>query len=350
MRNWRNIVVDPDTSIIEALKIIDHGALQIAIIADRQNKLLGTLTDGDIRRAILKGISLESSVALIMNRNPITASIHESKQNILARMKMKGLHHIPIVDDQGHLMNIELINDLILIEKKENWVILMAGGLGTRLSPLTDDCPKPLLKVGTRPILETIIEGFMEHGFHKFYLSINYRGDMIRDYFGDGSRWGIEIRYLEENKRLGTAGALTLLPPTIRNTLFVMNGDLLTKVNYHQLLEFHLHNGSRATMCVREYEFQIPYGVVDIRNQRLVGIAEKPMQKYFVSAGIYVLEPEVLKLLPKDQYYDMPSLFQDVINLGLETTAFPVREYWVDIGKMDDYERANKDYSEGYYT
>jgi dTDP-glucose pyrophosphorylase len=349
MNNWKDISISVDTTIMQVLKIIDNGALRIAIVTDSEGTLLGTVTDGDIRRGILNGISLESPVFKVMNSNPITASIHDGQNQILALMKLKDLQQIPVLDDLGRVIKIELLNELIQQNKRKNWVILMAGGLGTRLAPLTDDCPKPLLKVGSKPILEIIIENFIEQGFYRFYISVNYRAEMIINYFGDGSRLGIEIRYIHENKRLGTAGALSLIEEEILEPVIVMNADLLTKVNFNYLLDFHHENISKATMCVRDYEFQVPYGVVKVDNHKLLNIEEKPTQRFFVSGGIYVLDPGVIGLVPKEMYYDMPTLFEQVIKHRLETTVFPIRELWIDIGRMDDFQRANVEYiKEGF--
>jgi NDP-sugar pyrophosphorylase family protein len=222
----------------------------------------------------------------------------------------------------------------------------MAGGLGTRLGELTRDCPKPLLRVGNKPVLETILENCIEYAFKRFYISVNYKADMLKDYFGDGSRWGVDIRYIEEKKRLGTAGALGLLPEDPTVPLLVMNADVLTKINFKHLLEFHEEHRSVATMCVREYEFQVPYGVVKIDNHRLLDILEKPVHQFFVNAGIYVLNPEAVSMVPKNTYFDMPALFEKLLQDQAETAAFPVREYWLDIGRKDDLERANGDYAE----
>jgi len=264
----------------------------------------------------------------------------------LAVMKLKRLNHIPVLDDDGRIIYVETLQGLVKKNDKDNAVVLMAGGMGTRLRPLTNECPKPLLQVGGKPVLETILDNFMEYGFKHFYLSVNYKADMIREYFGDGARWGVEIEYIHEDKRLGTAGALSLLPDIPDKPLLVMNGDLLTKVNFQQLIDFHSVNQAQATMCVREYNFQVPYGVVKMNNHRLTGIDEKPVERFFVNAGIYVLEPKTIKLIPKGEFFDMPSLFQKIIAENGETTAFPIREYWMDIGQMNDYEQANIEFNE----
>lgn len=220
----------------------------------------------------------------------------------------------------------------------------MAGGLGRRLQPLTNECPKPLLKVGGKPILEIILENFVEQGFNRFHIAVNYKAEMIESYFGNGSRWGIDLSYLREHERMGTAGALSLLPGGLTQPLIVMNGDLLTRINFRQLLSFHAEHHAQATMCVRDYDFQIPYGVVKIEKHRLTGIEEKPVHHCFVSAGIYVLQPDVISLIPRNTFFDMPDLFAEMIRQQKETAVFPIREYWLDIGRMDDFERAVGEY------
>jgi NDP-sugar pyrophosphorylase family protein len=260
-------------------------------------------------------------------------------------MKKKYLRQIPLVDQNGCVVGLEVWDEMIDSPDRDNIVVLMAGGMGTRLGELTKDWPKPLLHVGNKPVLETIMENCKEYGFKRFYISVNYKANMVKEYFSDGSRWGIDIKYLEEDKRLGTAGALGLLPETPTMPLVVMNADVLTKVNFKQLMEFHDEHKSVATMCVREYEFQVPFGVVQIDNHRLKGIQEKPIHRFFVNAGIYVLNSEACALVPHNEYFDMPSLFDKLLNHQLETVAFPIHEYWLDIGQADDFERANGEYS-----
>jgi dTDP-glucose pyrophosphorylase len=346
MNRWKDVLISPITPILEAIKIIDATALQIALVVDEHNQLLGTVTDGDVRRAILKGTSLTDPVQAVMCREFRFVSITETRDNILILMKEKQLHQIPVLDENRCIVGLELLDELLSLNKRDNLVLLMAGGLGTRLGSLTKECPKPLLKVGNKAVLQTIIDNCKEYGFHKFAISINYKAQMIQDYCKDGSQWGVEISYVHENKRLGTAGALGLLQDTPDIPILVMNADVLTKVNFKHLLDFHDDHQSVATMCVREYDFQVPYGVVKIDKQRLLGIEEKPVHRFFVSAGIYVLNPEVLGFIPKDEYYDMPLLFEKMLEQKMEPTVFPIREYWLDIGKLDDFERANGEYDE----
>lgn len=344
MSIWKELLVSPQTPIREAIQKLDAGAMQIVLVVDDKEQLLGTVTDGDIRRGILKGLALHDQVQKIMNPDPTVVRFDESRDSIMAAMQRKQLHHIPLVDDQRRVMGLETLDDLLQSRIRQNRVVLMAGGLGSRLRPLTDDCPKPMLKVGNKPLLETILENFMEYGFRRFYISVNYMADVVKAYFGDGSRWGADICYLQEDQKLGTAGALSLLPERPAEPLFVMNGDLLTKVNFSQLLDFHSSHDAGGTMCVREYDFQVPYGVVKIDGHRIAGIDEKPIQRFFVNAGIYVLEPDALDLIPPNTFYDMPTLFEKMIEQKKETAVFPVREYWLDIGQLADYDRANGEF------
>lgn len=345
MKDWRRVVTGPDTTIKAAIEIIDRSGAQIALVADGNCVLMGTVTDGDVRRAILKGLTIEDPVSGIMNPAPTVVRSNESRDTIFALMRAKGIHQIPVVDDQGCLVGLELLDEIIHGVERDNPVVLMAGGLGSRLRPLTDDTPKPLLKVGNKPILETIIENFMEYGFKRFYISINYKAEMIEEYFGDGSAWGAQISYMRESDRMGTAGALSQLAGKFDKPILVMNGDLLTRVNFNQLLNFHVEHKAAATMCVRNYDFQVPYGVVKVDRHRLVSIEEKPSHRCFVSAGIYVIEPETLGLIPKDTYFDMPNLFKTLIEMKKETAVFLIREYWLDIGRLDDLERANGEFA-----
>lgn len=346
MVEWRKVLIPPSFTICETIEKIDSSSLQIALVVDEYDHLLGTVTDGDIRRALLKGVSLHDAVHPIMNAQPVTIKLGEDSRHILFIMKQHKLRHLPMVDENGVLQGVELLEQFIHSPALDYWVMLMVGGLGKRLGSLTRDCPKPLLKVGNKPILETILEKLIESGFHRFYFLVNYKAEMIEQYFGDGSIWGVEIRYLHEKKRMGTAGGLKLLSEKLTQPIIVMNGDLLTKLNFHQLLQFHAEMQVQATMCVRQYDIEVPYGVVKVSNHRLTDIVEKPVHHFFVSAGIYVLEPNVLKYIPDNAYYDMPNLFQKLIAEKTEIAAFPIREYWVDIGKLADFHRANEEYNE----
>ncbi|BBB91705.1 nucleotidyltransferase family protein [Methylomusa anaerophila] len=346
MKKWQNVLIGPEATIRQAIEVIDKAALQIALVVDTENHLLGTVTDGDIRRGIIRGMDLGERVELLMNRQPRSINRTYNREMLIQLMHLTGLRQIPVLDDKGRVIGLERLDELLQTSYYDNFVILMAGGLGTRLRPLTEDCPKPLLKVGNKPILETILGNFIEYGFRRFFISVNYKGDMIESYFGDGRKWNVDIRYLKENERLGPAGPLALLPEKPAHPVIVMNGDLLTKVNFRQLLDFHGQNNAAATMCVREYDFQVPFGVVKTESHWLLDIDEKPIHKFFVNAGIYVLQPEVLRFISDGGYCDMPELFNKIISNRLPTAVFPIREYWMDIGRMSDYEQVNVEYIE----
>lgn len=339
-----DIFLSPSMEILRAIEIIDAGTLQVALVIDEQYRLLGIVTDGDVRRGILRGVSMSEPVRKIMNPNPTTiAADQRDRESILSRLKQKRIRHLPVVDEQGKVIGMEVLEDLIQCEHRDNWVILMVGGLGSRLRPLTENCPKPLLKIGNKPILEMILENFIAHKFRRFYFSVYYKNEMFEQYFGDGSRWGVEIRYIYEKQRMGTAGSLRLLPEKPANSVFVMNGDLLTKVNLQQLFEFHLSHRVLATACVSEFTVQVPYGVVSIEKGYITCVDEKPEQRFFVNAGIYVFEPEVFDLLPSDTFFDMPTLLNQLIRSGREIAVFPLRESWIDIGQIDELTQARQD-------
>ena len=346
MKNIQNIKLTVNATIKEALQIIDGGAMQIALVVDENDKLLGTLTDGDIRRGFLKGLDLNSSIESIIFKTPTIAKISDTKEEILNLALSKKLHQIPIIDDDGKILGIQEIEELVKPKEKTNKVILMVGGLGTRLRPLTENTPKPMLKVGNKPILQTIVEKFAEYGYTNIVMCVNYKSQIIEDYFGDGTEFGVNIEYILEEQRMGTAGALSLLKEKPTEPFFVMNGDLLTNVNFEHLHDFHIANNSIGTMCVREYDFQVPYGVVNIDGSNILSIEEKPTHKFFVSAGIYMLSPNVLKYIPENQFYDMPTLFEKIISEKQNAISFPLREYWLDIGRMEEYKKANEEYNE----
>ena len=346
MKNIEVIKLKQNATIKEALGIIDSGAMQIALVVDDNDKLIGTLTDGDIRRGILRGLDLDSSIETIVFKEPAVAKISSTKEEILKIALSKKLHQIPIVDDNGIVLDLKEIEELVEPKIKTNRVILMVGGLGTRLRPLTQDTPKPMLKVGNKPILQTIVEKFAEYGFVNITMCVNFNASIIRDYFGDGREFGVNIDYVLEQKRMGTAGALSLLKERPSEPFFVMNGDLLTNVNFEHIFNYHMLNKATATMCVREYDYEVPYGVVEMNDNKIKQIVEKPVQKFFVSAGIYMLSPEILDLIPKNEFYDMPTLFEKLIKLSKNVISFPIREYWLDIGRMEEYQRANEEYKE----
>lgn len=336
----------PGDSIRQAVAAMNAASPQCGLVLDEAGRLVGTLTDGDVRRGILAGVQLDEPVERIMFRTPTTASRDLPLEQARALMRARQVKFLPLLAPEGALAGLAVLEAFAGPLAEENLVVLMAGGLGQRLRPLTDDCPKPMLRIGSKPILEIILEGLVAHGFHRFALAVNYKAEMIEAHFGSGEDWGVEISYLREPCRLGTAGALSLLSEKESAPLLVMNGDLLTKINYGFLLDFHAELGAKATICVREYDVKVPFGVVEIKEHRLTALHEKPVQKFFVNAGIYVLEPEALAVIPPGEQYDMTTLFAELLERGERPAVFPIREYWLDIGQMGDYLRASGEYGE----
>ena len=333
-----------NSTIADALGVINSGAVKIALVVDSDNKLLGTLSDGDIRRALLRKESLNETINGVYFKNPTTANKGSSKEDLLRSCLINGITQVPIVDEDRKIIDLFIIDDGLQKKQHENHVVLMVGGLGTRLRPLTENTPKPMLKVGGKPILETIVKHFVDSRFTNITMCLGYKSNIIQDYFQDGSGFGANIDYIVEDRRMGTAGALTLLNKKLINPFFVMNGDLLTNIDFEKMLDFHIENDARATMCVREYDIEVPYGVVNIVNEDITSIEEKPIHSFFVNAGVYLLNTECVNLIPKGEFYDMPSLFEELILNNEKTISFPLSEYWLDIGKISDYERADAEY------
>lgn len=344
--SWRNALINPKTSLQEAIHVIDKAALQIALVIDDSGRLCGVVTDGDIRRALIRGLPLDHAVSEVMNVKPKVASVDDSKTKLIAIMEAHTLIHLPVLDADGKVVRLETLQGLYKQPHFQNPVFLMAGGFGTRLRPLTDNCPKPLLEIGGKPILETILESFVSSGFRNFYIAVHYLADQIKDYFGDGQRWGVQISYVEEHEPLGTAGALGLLPADLPDLpMIVMNGDILTQIDFPRLLDYHNEHQGIATLCVRQYEYQIPYGVVSIDAQRITGIVEKPIHSCFSNAGVYVLNHALVQTIAKQQQIDMPQFLNQQIMSGELVSMFPVHEYWLDIGRESDFLRAQGEFS-----
>ena len=348
MSKWKQSVLKPSDTMGKAIKVLDREQLRIIMVSDKEYKLLGTITDGDIRRGLLNDLTLDSPLSKIMFSKPIIAGVEDSKSAIFSVMKANGIMHIPILSNDRKIIGIETLENLINAKKYNNPVFLMAGGFGTRLDSLTKETPKPLLKLGKKPILEIILEQFVAAGFKDFYISTHYKPELIRRHFGDGHNWGVSIKYIHEKEPLGTAGALALLPDNLPNLpIIMMNGDLLTKINLRSLMDFHNEHHGEATMCVREYNYTIPYGVVNVKDQQVISIEEKPVQNYFVNAGIYVLNPQIISNLKKKvSYLDMPYLLEQIIKKKDKVNMFPIHEYWLDIGQIDQYEKAKIDSQE----
>ncbi len=341
---WQKIRLRVSDSLHRAIEVIDQGAKQIALVLDDDGRLIGTVTDGDIRRGILRHMSLEAPVSEVMNAKPRSLSAGYSRAEALQLLGSAQVLQVPIVDRDGKLVGLETMTDLMKRPRLENPVFLMAGGFGTRLRPLTDSCPKPMLKVGGKPMLEHILQDLIDYGFYRFYISVHYLREQVIEHFKDGSRFGVSIQYIHEDTPLGTAGCLGLLPrDAVQRPIIVVNGDIMTRVNYEALLQDHDRHTPAATVCTRQYDFQVPYGVIEHEDQRITNITEKPTQHFFVSAGIYVLAPQVVHSMAADTRVDMPDLLKSEITAGRSVRMFPVHEYWLDIGRMNDFELAQND-------
>ncbi|GAA5132116.1 nucleotidyltransferase family protein [Thalassotalea piscium] len=345
--NWQNILIPPTATMEQTITIIDKGAMQMALVVDDRNALVGVVTDGDIRRALIRHQSMDCSIADVMNKKPLVATMGTSRNKLLNLMNAKGLHAIPLIKN-GELVGLETLQHIVARPSYDNPVFLMAGGFGTRLKPLTDTCPKPLLKLGDKPILETILESFVDSGFHQFYISTHYMPEAIHEHFGDGERWGVQIHYVHEQEPLGTGGSLGLLPDDLPELpIIMMNGDVLTKIDFEKLLNYHNQHSPICTMCVREDEYKVPYGVVEADGARITSLVEKPTHKYFINAGVYVVSKAMINAVGKNKRIDMTDLIESYIADNQYVAMFPVHEYWLDIGKMVDFYQAQKDVMQG---
>lgn len=333
-------VLTADTTFEMAIEAIDQGGMGFVAVIDESKSLIGILTDGDIRRAFLrKTYNLDE----IINKAPEVMKDYSSQQEVIAKLKLLHRRHMPLIDNDGFFKGVFSLDDVDFITR-ENPVVIMAGGLGSRLGELTKETPKPMLTVGNQPMLQHLVELFREQGFRKFIFCVNYKKNVISDYFYDGSKFGVEIEYVEENSRMGTAGALSLIETEIKVPFFVINADILTNLDFTMLLGFHEQNKSFATMCVRTYKMQVPYGVVNSdKDNSLLSIEEKPNMSFDVNAGIYLLDPNVMSHIPKNQFFDMPSLFENLIKNGYKSSIYQVHDYWLDIGRKEDLTQANID-------
>jgi dTDP-glucose pyrophosphorylase/CBS domain-containing protein len=339
-RAWRKALLPASASIEEAIQNLNETTLQIVVVVSPDGVLEGTVTDGDIRRGLLKGLNLQSSIEKVMNRESFVVPSEMTRDTVLSLMRSNRLHQLPVIDESRRVIGLHIWNDLEQPAERSNLMVIMAGGFGSRLRPHTENCPKPLLPVAGKPMLEHIIESARNEGFMQFVISIHYLGHMIEEHLGNGSRLGVSIDYLREKEPLGTAGALSLLVPRPERSLVVTNGDVLTDINYGDLLDFHTQHGAAATMAVRLHETQHPYGVVHLKGVNIVGFEEKPVAQSHVNAGIYALNPNVLDLLSPSQHCDMPTLFERLREQEKVILAYPMHEPWLDIGGRNEFKEA----------
>ncbi len=349
----KKICIQPDVSIRQAISAIDQGGMAIALVVDGQNFLQGTITDGDIRRAMLSEIDLDTSIHLLLERKtnsiypvPITAPVGTSEDVLVSMMKERVVRHIPLLDEEGKVTDLALLDDLLPNPYHQLQAVVMAGGSGTRLRPLTEDVPKPMLLVGGQPLMELIIKQLQSSGIQRVNVTTHYKPERIIEHFGNGEAFGLEINYVNEDQPLGTGGALGLLPHP-SNPILVINGDILTKVDFRSMLAYHQEHQADLTVAVRKFCLQVPYGVIECDGPYVSGLKEKPDVNFLVNAGIYILEPGVYQYIPNGERFNMTDLIQWLINDGKKVASFLVREYWLDIGQHSDYEQAQFDMREG---
>ena len=335
----------PSTAPIRAAaRALERAERKLVLVVDADGRLVGTVSDGDIRRALLRMIPITAPVTKVMNASPVVLRPGQDIRPVVQEMAAKLIRDLPLVDDQGRVVDLRSIEAPGRLSGRPNTVVIMAGGKGTRLAHLTQTCPKPMLKVGDKPLLETIIERFRAQGFSNFCISLNYLGDMISDHFGDGGPWDVNISYVREDEPRGTAGSLSLIRERPSDPVIVLNGDILTQMDFGALVSFHQEHGAAATVCLREYRFQVPYATVELDGARIQRLLEKPIQTYLVNAGVYCLDPEVLDLVPAEGRVDMPDLLNELMERGCPVGSFPIHEYWLDIGQMQDFHLAQSDY------
>jgi dTDP-glucose pyrophosphorylase/CBS domain-containing protein len=353
MKTVTDLFVNCETSIRDVMSCIDRNKKGIVLVVDSEYKLVDTITDGDIRRAILADVNLKLPIQTLLDRRthslyrtPLTAPVTTPVSELMRMMNESSLRHIPLLDEKGRVVDIAMLNDLVKEFELPLTAVVMAGGHGKRMLPLTEKVPKPMLPVGDRPLLERMIEQLRKAGIRRVNLTTHYKGEMIAEHFGDGKKFGVDIRYVQENEPLGTAGALGLVKTT-DEPLLVVNGDLLTQVNFSAMLDFHRENQADMTVAVRQYEFRVPFGVVETEGVKITHIEEKPLLRHFINAGIYLLNPGLCQYIQNGQNCDMTDLIARIIQEGRRVVSFPIREYWLDVGKEEDYLQAQTDAQNG---
>lgn len=338
---WRQVMLPSNATIQRAIKTLDLVGIRIILITNADGQLAGTVSDGDIRRGLLRGLDLDSSIESIVYDNPLVVPPKLPRDTVLHLMTANKIQQIPVVDEQRRVVGLHLWDEVTGLLPRSNVMVVMAGGKGTRLAPHTENCPKPMLPIAGRPMLEHIVERAKAEGFSRFIFAIHYLGHMIVEHFGDGRRFGVEVSYLNETSPLGTAGALSLMHPRQSESFIVTNGDLLTDIRYGDLLDFHSRYEAAATMAVRLHEWQHPFGVVHTDGVDIVGFEEKPVARTHINAGVYALDPSALDVLTENAPCDMPTVFERLQATGRRTVAYPMHEPWMDVGRPADLNAAN---------
>jgi len=344
------LMVPPDLSILETVERINSAHKRVVLVVDKETRLVGLVTDSDIRHAILNNVDFQRPVSDIMVARPITVREGVPDKEIIRIMGQTHCFQIPILDSDGKVVGIHFINDLLKdgAANLPRTAVIMAGGIGSRLAPLTENTPKPLLTVGNQPILFTVLDQLLKCGFYDLYVSLNFKAQMIRDALENESRFVDHVKFIEEDKPLGTAGALTKLPDDQSEPFLVMNGDLLTKVALEEIMNFHTQQENMVTVAVKEEQFQIPYGTVEMEGTRITALKEKPHHSVFVNSGVYAVDPLILERIPHNTFWNMTDVINDLHQAHLRVGGFPIHEYWLDVGQHDQLEKAKAEYSENF--
>lgn len=340
MKDWENLIVSEQTTLKEVMALFEREGSQIALVANQDKVLLGVVTDGDMRRGLLRSVEINDSIKQTMNNVPVTILLGTPSNDIIQKFKLLDIKYLPIIDERRVLKGLYSSTDFVRSIKNDTPVVIMAGGEGRRMRPLTEKLPKSMLGINGTPIIEKLLVNLISQGFSHFFFSINYLGEVIENYFGDGKKWGIDITYLRENKKLGTGGALSFLKG-INKELIILNGDLVTNVNFQMILEYHKKEKACLTVGIKNTEFRIPYGVVNCKDMIIQSLEEKPVIRYNTSCGIYTLSPRVLTQLPDDEYIDMPCIINYLLKNKEKVVAFPIYESWHDIGNVQDLEKVH---------
>ncbi|MCK9275955.1 MAG: nucleotidyltransferase family protein [Syntrophales bacterium] len=331
------------------MECIERGSCGIALVVDKDSRLLGTVTDGDVRRAVLANIKLDSPVSIILKNKistqyskPVTASLQTNQATLITLMRRSVLRQIPILDYEGKVVDLVMLADLLPTQDLPLQAVIMAGGLGKRLRPLTENLPKPMLPVAGKPLMELVIEQLKQIGIRRIHVTTHYKSEKISSYFGDGSSFGVELNYVNEERPMGTGGALGMIKP-LKGPMLVINGDILTQVNFRAMLSYHQEQQAIMTVAVKQYDLKVPYGVIECKGSRVCGLKEKPLMHFLVNAGVYLLETEVYEYIPENEPFNMTDLIQRLLDANQIVASFPIIEYWLDIGQHADYEKAQSD-------
>lgn len=347
MKLTPDLVLAPGATVREALEAITRNGQNVVLVLDGERRLVGLVTDGDLRRAILRGAALDTPVEQVMNRSPLVGQLSQPRNELLSLMRARRIRQLPLLDAEQRVAALVVLEELVPPARIPNKAVIVAGGRGSRLHPLTEHVPKPLLRVAGKPLLEIILARFQAVGVSDFFISVMHKSSMIEEYFGDGSRYHVRIRYVREVEPLGTIGSLSLIEEPFQHPVFVMNGDVLTRCDFLSMLEFHERSGVAMTAGIVQHEIQMPYGVFEVEGDRITAIAEKPSLGFWINAGIYVLSPDAVRLVPAGQYFDATDLMRLLLSRGMALRGYPIREYWLDVGRQHDLDKANRDMAEG---